>query len=86
MTGRTRGIRKIATEGPPRIDEAAEALNTIVAALQAAAAKADDVRLDAINDDDAAHVVQLMAASLRKLNRLLGQLVEGNTDPRSKPD
>jgi hypothetical protein len=30
------------------------------------------------------YVVEIMARALRKLNRLLGQLVEGNTDPRSK--
>ena len=36
-------LRTIATAGPPLIDETTEALNTIVAALQAAAAKADDV-------------------------------------------
>ena len=54
-----------------QLRQSSAALNTIVAGLQAAAAKADDVRPDAINDDDAAHVVLLMAASIRKLNRLL---------------
>jgi hypothetical protein len=58
-----------------------EALETIVAALQAAAGKADDVRLDAVNAVYADHVVQVMATSLRKLNRLLGQLVEGELRP-----
>ena len=38
-------LRTIATASPPLIDETTEALNTIVAALQAAAAKADDVQL-----------------------------------------
>ena len=74
-------LRRIDTEGPPLIDETTEALDTIVAALHAAAAKADEVRLDAVNDAYADHVVQVMATSLRKLNRLLGQLVEGQTDP-----
>jgi hypothetical protein len=70
-------LRTIATEGPPVIDETTEALNAIVAALDAAAARADDVRLDAVNDIYADHVVQVMATSLRRLNRLLGELVEG---------
>jgi hypothetical protein len=65
------------SRGPPLIDKIAEALNAIVAALHAEAAKADDVQLDTVNDAYADHVVQLMAVSLRKLNRLLGQLVEG---------
>jgi hypothetical protein len=70
-------LRRIATEGPPVIDETTEALNTIVAALQAAAGKVDDVRLEVVNDVHADHAVQDMAASLRTLNRPLGQLVEG---------
>jgi predicted RNA polymerase sigma factor len=56
-------------------------MNAIVAALHAAAAKADDVEVDAINDAYADHVVQVMATSLRKLNRLLGQLIEGQHRP-----
>jgi hypothetical protein len=70
-------LRMIATEGPPLVDATSEGLDTIVAALQAAAAKADDVQLNAVSDVYADHVVQVMATSLRKLNRLLGQLVEG---------
>jgi hypothetical protein len=66
-----------ATEGPPVTDKPTETLKTIVVALQAAAEKADDVRLDAVNDVYADHLVQVMATSLRKLYRLLGQLVEG---------
>jgi Asp-tRNA(Asn)/Glu-tRNA(Gln) amidotransferase A subunit family amidase len=60
-----------------------EALNAIVAALHAAAAKADEVQLDAVNDVYADHVVQVMATSLRRLNRLLGQLVEGQPAEQS---
>jgi len=75
-------LRTIATEGAPLIDETTEALNTIVAALHAAAVKADDVQLDAVNDVYADHVVQVMATSLRKLNRLLGQLVVGGGQHR----
>jgi hypothetical protein len=74
-----------ATQGPPLIDKTTEALNAIVAALHAAAAKADDVQLDAVQDADADHVVQVMAVSLRKLNRLLGQLVEGHAQPSEQP-
>ena len=54
-------LRTIATEGPPLLDQTIEALNTIVAALQAAAAKADDVQLDAVDDVHADHAVQVMA-------------------------
>ena len=56
---------------PTLIDTTTEALNAIVAALHSAAAKADDVELDAVNGAYADHVVQMMAVSLRKLNRLL---------------
>ena len=74
-------LRTIATEGPPLTDETTEALNTIVAALHAAADKADHVRLDAVNDVYADRLVQVMATSLRRLNRLLGQIVEGQHPP-----
>jgi hypothetical protein len=70
-------LRAIATEGPPLIDESTEALNTIVAALQAAAAKADDMQLDAVNEVYVDQLVPVMATSLRKLNRLLSRVVEG---------
>jgi hypothetical protein len=70
-----RALQTVATQGPPLIDKTTDALNAIVAALHAAATKADDVQLDAVNDAYA-DVVQVMAVSLRKLNRLLGQLVE----------
>ena len=74
-----------AAEGPPLIDKTTEALNAIVAALHAAAAKADDVQLDTVNDAYADHAVQVMVVSLRKLNRLLGQLVEGYAQPSEHP-
>ena len=45
----------IASQGPPLMNETTEALNAIVAALHAAAARADDVELDAVND---AHVAR----------------------------
>ena len=79
-------LQTVATHGPPLIDKTTEALNAIVAALHAAAAKADDVQLDTVNDAYADHVVQVMAVSLRKLNRLLGQLVEGHAQPSEQPD
>jgi hypothetical protein len=60
-------------------------LNAIVAALHTAAVKADDVQLDSLNDAYAHHLVQVMAVSLRKLNRLLGQLVEGTSQPSEQP-
>jgi hypothetical protein len=78
-------LQTVATQGPPPIDKTTEALNAIVAALHAAAAKADDVKLDTVNDAFADHVVQVMAVSLRKLNRLLGSLVEGHTQPSQQP-
>jgi hypothetical protein len=78
-------LGEIAAEAPPLIDKTTEALNAIVAALHAAAAKADDVQLDAVNDAHADHVVQMMAVSLRKLNRLLGQLLESPL-PSNPPD
>jgi hypothetical protein len=43
------------------------------------------VELDDVNDAYADHVVQVMAVSLRKLNRLLGQLVEGHGQPSNNP-
>ena len=78
-------LQAVATHGPPLIDQTTEALNAIVAALHAAATKADDVQLDTVNDAYADHVVQMMAVSLRKLNRLLGQLVEGHTQLSKEP-
>jgi hypothetical protein len=39
------------------------------------------VQADAIKDAYAYYVVQVMATSLRKLNRPLGQLVEGQHRP-----
>jgi hypothetical protein len=68
-------LQTVATQGPPLIDKTTEALNAIVAARHTAAATADDVQLDTVNDASADPVVQMMAVSLRKLNRLLGQLV-----------
>jgi hypothetical protein len=44
------------------------------------------VELHVVNDAYADHVVQMMAVSLRKLNRLLGQLVEGQHQPSQQPD
>jgi uncharacterized membrane protein len=58
-------LQIVATHSPPLIDQTTEALNAIVAALHAAAAKADDVQLDTVDDAYADHVVQMMAVSLR---------------------
>ena len=76
-SGGTGWTRRGCREVHPGVDEDSEALNAIVAALDTAAAKADDVQFNSLNDAYADHLVQVMAVSLRKLNRLLGQLAEG---------
>ena len=70
-SGGTGWTKRGCGEGPPRIDK------TTRCCPVHRSAKADDVQFDSLNDAYADHVVQVMTVSLRKLNRLLGQLVEG---------
>ena len=84
LKGQIAQLTSVASQGPPLIDKTTEALDSIV--LRCTPQRpGDDVQLDTLSDAYADHVVQMMAVSLRKLNRLLGPLVEGHGQPSEEP-